>query len=131
MNKFLLILIFSVSLVSCATNTSLTQADKEVLTSIAIQYTVTKTEFKNKKQVSIVVSNLKTIIESGTFDRVLIDNVIDDFLANSKLNEIDRITVKTLISLVMSKVTININIEPAEYKRELVVYLNTLLEALK
>lgn len=131
MNKFLLALIFSVSLVSCATDSSFTQRDREVLASIAIQYAVAKTEFKNKEQVYTVVNNLRTVIQMGTFDKVLIDSVVDDFLANSKLDNTDRIAVKALISLAISKVTININIEPAEYKEELVIYLNSLLEALK
>ena len=132
MNKVLLALIFSVSLISCtATNTSLTKEDREVLTSIAIQYAVAKTEFKNKEQVYVVVSNLKTIIENGTFDKELINSAVDEYLSTAKLDNADRIAIKALINLAMSKVTININVEPSEYKEELVVYLNALLETLK
>lgn len=131
MNKFLLALMLSISLVSCTTDNSFTQTDREILASIAIQYAVAKTDFKNKEQVYTVVSNLKTVIQMGAFDKVLIDSVINDFLTNSKLDNADRIAVKALISLAISKVTINITIEPAEYKEELVIYLNSLLEALK
>ena len=56
MNRFLLALVLSVSLTSCATDSTFTQADRQVLATIAIQYAVAKTEIKNKAQAEIILA---------------------------------------------------------------------------